>query len=748
MALVRWDARSGHSFGRGDHRLRNLRSNLAALLGLGALAGSVHAYATERLVRTPDAFKAAVRVLAPGDAVVLADGVWRDFEMVFVGEGTAAQPITLRAQTPGKVVISGKSNLRIGGRHLVVSGLTFKDGFSPSSEVIAFRQDGKALAFDSRVTDTVIDGFNKPDRGAEDYWVGLYGQNNRFDHNHLQGKLNKGVTLAVVLNSAESQQNHHRIDHNYFGPRPPLGSNGGETIRVGTSPFSRAQSLTVVEDNYFEGCSGEVEIVSNKSGGNIYRRNVFVRSQGALVLRHGDGNLVEDNVFLGGGLAHTGGVRVINAGQTVRDNYFQGLRGDGFTAALVLMNGVPNSPLNRYDQVLDARIEKNVFVDVNAVLFGAGADQERTLAPARSMLSRNVFLGSGDKAVFKAMAPVDGLTFAGNVIDGVAPLAGAPGFEARVIGRETLPDGRIYPDAAAREALGLKAPVKLLTREETGVAWYPKGDQTVAFDSGRILKVRPGRDQLSAAAAKAGAGDIIELAAGDYAQGQVVEVSQPLTFRAGTGAEPLVTFDHTPLFNLVGQGALKLQGLRLSGAKAQDAIGNAVIRVSPGYPPSNYAVELVDTEVSHLGGQAFAVLMGEKSTFADHVTISGSRFADISGAVLDLAGETGGSGLYGAETVDITGSLFTRLGGPVLDLQRGGTDESTFGPSVRVKDSAFRDIAPGQPSMRLDGVQVVKLDSNLFERAAPARVTIHVGTPDLSETGNTGAALEIVDQRK
>ncbi|WP_395442851.1 hypothetical protein [Caulobacter sp. UC70_42] len=42
----------------------------------------------------------------------------------------------------------------------------------------------------------------------------------------------------------------------------------------------------------------------------------------------------------------------------------------------------------------------------------------------------------------------------------------------------------------------------------------------------------------------------------------------------------------------------------------------------------------------------------------------------------------------------------------------------------------------------------MKLDSNLFERAAPARVTIHVGTPDLSETGNTGAALEIVDQRK
>ncbi|WP_158235469.1 polysaccharide lyase 6 family protein [Caulobacter sp. FWC2] len=728
--------------------MADLRSSLAALLGLGALAGSVHAYAAERLVRTPEAFTAAVRASTPGDSVVLANGVWRDFEMVFTGQGAPAKPITLRAQTPGKVVISGKSNLRIAGRHLVVSGLTFKDGFSPSSEVIAFRQDSE-LAFDSRVTETVIDGFNKPDRAASDYWIGLYGQNNRVDHNHLQGKLNNGVTLAVVLNSLQSQQNHHRIDHNYFGPRPPLGSNGGETIRVGTSEFSRTQSLTVVEDNYFEGCSGEVEIVSNKSGGNIYRRNVFVRSQGSLVLRHGDGNLVEDNVFLGGGVAHTGGVRVINAGQTVRNNYFQGLRGDGFTGALVLMNGVPNSPLNRYNQVLDARIEHNIFVDVRAVVFGAGADQERTLPPARSVLFGNVFLGSGGEAIFKATAPIDGLTFADNRVDGVAPPTGASGFEAKAIGRQTLPDGRVYPDAAARKALGLKAPVRLLAREETGVAWYPKGDRTVAFDSGRILKIKPGQDQLSAAAISAKTGDIIELATGDYAERRVIEISRPLTFRAAKGAEPVVTFERATLFNLVGRGALKLQGLRLSGASAPDAIGAAVIRASASYPLSNYAVELVDTEVSHLQtGKGFAVLKGEKNTFADHVTISGSRFSDISGTVLDLSSETGGSGLYGAETVDITGSQFTRLGGPVLDILRGGTDESTFGPRVRVKGSAFRDVAPGQPSMKLNGVQLVSLDGNLFERAAPARVTLHVGKPDLSEAGNTGAALEIVDQRK
>ncbi len=725
--------------------MRGLRvSSFAALWAFGALAGSVHAYAADRLVGTPEAYGVAVRASVAGDTVILANGVWRDFEILFTGEGAAAKPITLRAQTPGKVVLSGKSNLRLAGRHLIVSGLTFKDGYSPSPEVIAFRKDSKTLAFDSRVTETVIDGFNKPERAASDYWIGLYGQNNRVDHSHLQGKLNNGVTLAVVLNGAESQQNHHRIDHNYFGPRPPLGSNGGETIRVGTSEFSLTNSLTVVEDNYFEGCSGEVEIISNKSGGNIYRRNVFVRSQGALVLRHGNGNLVEDNVFLGGGVPHTGGVRVINADQTVRNNYFQGLGGDDFTSALVLMNGVPNSPLNRYNQVLNARIENNVFVDVKQVLFGAGADQERTLAPAQSTLSGNVFLGSGGKAVFKATTPTDGLTFTANVVDGVAPPESVSGFEAKTIGRETLPDGRVYPDVGARKALGLKAPIKLLSRDETGVAWYPKGDQTVAFDSGRILKIKPGQDQLSAAAAKAGAGDVIELAAGDYAEGQIVEIRQPLTFRAETGAKPIVTFDRATLFSLAGRGSLKVQGLKLSGANALDTAGNALIRASASYPLHNYAVELIDSEIVDLKG---GTLTGEKGTFADHMTIRGSSFTGGGGAVLQIAGETE-SGVYGVERVDVTNSQFAQLNAPVFDILRSGTDESTFGPQVRVRGSAFRDVAPGQPSMKLDGVQVVQLDANVFERAAPPRVTIHVGKPDLSVAGETDAALEIIDQRK
>jgi poly(beta-D-mannuronate) lyase len=91
------------------------------------------------------------------------------------------------------------------------------------------------------------------------------------------GKSNQGVTMAVRLDSAESQENRHRVDYNYFGPRPVLGSNGGETLRIGTSQYSLTNSFTTVENNYFDRCDGEVEIISSKSGGNTFRGRSHAR---------------------------------------------------------------------------------------------------------------------------------------------------------------------------------------------------------------------------------------------------------------------------------------------------------------------------------------------------------------------------------------------------------------------------------------------------------------------------------------
>ena len=171
------------------------------------------------LVKDQDEFLLAVENAEPGDVITLANGTWEDFEILFTGQGEEGNPIRLTAETPGKVILTGQSNLRLAGEYLEVSGLVFKDGYTPTSEVVSFRKNSKELANNSRITEIVIDDYNQPERQEVDFWVMMYGKNNRFDHNHIVGKRNKGVTMAVRLNSEDSQENYHIIDHNYFGPR-------------------------------------------------------------------------------------------------------------------------------------------------------------------------------------------------------------------------------------------------------------------------------------------------------------------------------------------------------------------------------------------------------------------------------------------------------------------------------------------------------------------------------------------------
>jgi len=67
------------------------------------------------------AFQEAVKNAQPGDTIVLANGKWNDFEILFTGEGEEGNPIRLVAETKGKVILTGQSNLRLAGNHLEVS---------------------------------------------------------------------------------------------------------------------------------------------------------------------------------------------------------------------------------------------------------------------------------------------------------------------------------------------------------------------------------------------------------------------------------------------------------------------------------------------------------------------------------------------------------------------------------------------------------------------------------------------------
>ena len=687
------------------------------------------------LVHSQAEYEAAVQAAKPGTTIALADGTWSDFRIVLKGRGRADAPVRLTAQTPGKVILNGRSDLRMSGEYLEVSNLVFRGGWSPSGEVVSFRTSGSERATHSRVTGVVIDHYNQPDRSQSDHWVAMYGKHNRFDHNQLVGKTNRGTTMVVIRDEKQGLDNQHRIDHNWFGPRPSLGSNGGETLRIGTSSDSLSASNSVVEDNWFEGCDGEVEIVSNKSGGNTYRRNVFYHSRGAMVLRHGDGNVVDSNIFIGGDKPHTGGVRIINGHQTVRNNYMEGLSGDGFGSAISIMYGVPNSPINRYMQVDHALIEHNTIIGAKRILIGAGMSDERSAAPINSRFTNNLIVGTDDPV--QVLGDLSGIAFSGNLQSPRVSAQLPTGVQSRDTSMTRADSGLLMPTGLA--GIGVSPDLRMIPRDQVGVDWYPKDAPVAGLDTGTQHDVTPGHDTLANAIATSAPGDRLQLAAGRYSVSQILAIKHPLTLQGPADGEATIVFSRSLLFDLQAGGSLRLSQLTIDGRDAPDEVGNAIVRAAAGSGAAHYILRIEDTRIRDLTvNRGFDVVALGNGTLADLVALRNVNIDNVSGTVISAAADREDRGTYNAERVEISGSSFKRVRGPVLDLYRGGTDESTFGPATEIRDSMFENVGGKDlPSLRLHGVQDAVIAGNTFIDSGAVRFTHSVGVPLLRAAGNT-----------
>ena len=382
----------------------------------------------------------AMQSAQPGDSIIMANGNWTNQSISFAGFGTSANPITLRAETPGQVVLNGASKLSISGDWLVADGLRFEGGALSSGNVVEFR-GSNGPATNSRFTNSAIVNYNPADISTRYFWVSMYGQSNRVDHNSFIGQNHSGVTVTVWRDSPAAD--YHQIDNNYFGDRPVGNDNGWETIRIGDSSESLSSSYTLVENNLFERTDGEIEIISNKSGNNTFRYNTFREAAGTLTLRHGDDNRVEGNFFLGEGKSQTGGVRVIGERQTLVNNYFQGLdgRADG---AISISAGVPNSALNGYYQVKDAMIAHNTIIDVNkaAITFDHDFSNGNQNLLAQNVTIANNLIWSTQDPLFDG-AEGSGWAWEGNIAYGqsLGPVAGNPGITVVNPGLSQSPDG-------------------------------------------------------------------------------------------------------------------------------------------------------------------------------------------------------------------------------------------------------------------------------------------------------------------
>jgi len=687
-------------------------------------------------VSSIEEFDEIVASLQPGDKVILANGTWTDVEFRFKAEGLPDKPIELKAEEPGKVIISGQSNLSFSGSHIIVSGLVFKDGFTPTSEVISFRTSKEDLANNSRVTNTVIDNFSNPERHDSDTWVAIYGKNNQFDHNSLTGKGNRGVTLAVKMTTEASRENEHLIEYNYFGPRQALGSNGGETLRIGTSHYSREYSNTVVQYNYFDRTGGELEIVSSKSCGNEFRGNVFFESQGTLTMRHGHYTLVENNYFLGNRVPNTGGIRIINENQTVRNNYMYGLTGHRFRGALVIMNGVPNGPINRYDPVVDSSIDNNIVVDSDHIQLCAGSDAERSASPVGSSMHNNIIMSKTNLSPFTVYDDISGISFEGNVLNEEADVPIESGFSKAPYSVAENKNGLLVPAQSLIDNIEF-GEVKLpVAKEDTGANFYPKLDNLSTFQSGSTLSVEAGTNTLLEALDSSKAGDTLLLEnGGEYLLTKYAVIDHPITIKTESGDKAIIRSEKLSFFILENGGALELENLWIDGAESPDQAGNNVISTSRYSMNRNYSLAVRNCKVTNLDvNHSFDFLKVYKNTFANSIEILDTEMTNITGSILSLDKELDDLGIYNVENVSIKGSKFTDVQGSVANIYRGGTDESTFGPIVVVEGNEFTNTGLGtrnktEASLKFHGVQKLHISDSSWNKSAPLELYLTNGEP-------------------
>lgn len=714
-----------------------------------------------------DALSKAVK----GDKIVIKNGTYKDVNIKFVGEGTEDTPITLSAETAGEVFIEGKSSLELSGNYLKVSGLFFRNGHSPKKNVIAFRTSPKDVANHSSITNCVILDFNNLERDKDNLWVQFYGKHNELSNCYLAGKTNGGPTVRVDLKGNQSIRNYHKIVNNHFGPRPRKGGARGETIQLGSSFTSMSPSNTTIANNLFEECNGEVEIISSKTNFNIIKNNVFYKSEGSVVTRHGNYVSVDGNYFIGDGENENyGGIRIINTGHWVTNNLFYKIKGKNFRSPIAIMNGIPKSPLNRYNQVTDVVVAYNTFVDSDSPFqFGVGTNitqaavlpksEIRSARPLRTEVVNNVIYNSeGDVNPIIEHDKADGVTFKSNVIDNngvaiendkgllvkdlsvtdigsnlAAPVNGFSdvepynGFDFDVITEDLLGKSRKNNNQIGAILNAENINLNLLDKTKYGADWFSNEIEAKKATIHTVANASELVEKLNAAES----GDIIDVKAGNYQLTNSLVVDKTITIQSSE--EVTLNYNgaaNSAAFLLQPYGKLLVKNIKLKGVNSQHAFATLKQNMS-----NHFGLEVVDSEISNFN----YALKVYKQAFSEEITFTNITILNCENG-LELSEETNDRGDYNTEYLTIDGCSFNNVRQNVIDYYRGGYDESTIGGNLLVQNSTFTNCGASEKNrilLNTRGIINVSIKDNVFKNNKVKLIALLWGAKNNSHSNNT-----------
>lgn len=724
-----------------------------------------------------DELNKAIDSCKAGDQIILANGIWKDVQIKFRGKGTKDKPITIKAETTGKVTIEGESYLKFGGEYLVVEGLYFKNGFSPSNAVIDFKISSKdkpdEISNNCKVTNCVIEDFNKPKRDKSDLWVQFWGRHNTLSNCYIAGKTNRGPTVRVSIAGIESINNYHQIVNNHFGPRPVKGGPSGETIQLGDSYTSMSPSHTMVANNLFEECNGEVEVISSKTNFNIFKNNVFYKSEGSLVTRHGNYSMIDGNYFIGDGENENyGGIRIINTGHWVVNNYFYGLKGKSFRSPLAVMNGIPKSPLNRYNQVTDVVVAYNTYVNCSSPWqFGVGTNiaqakvlpksEIRSARAIRTTVANNIIYNEkGLESIVVENDKADGVAFMKNIINnqGVAFKDFDGGIIEASLDLKKISDNMYIPtgipndfeafngfDFNTIETDLLRVSRKdnnsigaiigkdvfnpnILDKSKYGTTWF--SNEVEARDP--VIYTVTSAEELQTKINRASNGDVISLIKGVYNIDKSVVINKTLTIQSEPDAKAQLIFSgasNTPLFSLQPKGKLTINNIVLKGNISNYAFASLKQNMS-----NHFGLTVSNSEISNFN----YVLKAYKESFAERITFENTTISNCENGI-ELSEEKNDKGDYNTEYLTINNCNFNTIKANVIDYYRGGYDESTIGGNLLLTNSTFINCGAKEKNKRLlnhNGIVNVNITKNTFKNNPVQFVSILWGAKNNVESDN------------
>ena len=724
-----------------------------------------------------DELNKAIDSCKAGDQIILANGIWKDVQIKFRGKGTKDKPITIKAETTGKVTIEGESYLKFGGEYLVVEGLYFKNGFSPSNAVIDFKISSKdkpdEISNNCKVTNCVIEDFNKPKRDKSDLWVQFWGRHNTLSNCYIAGKTNRGPTVRVSIAGIESINNYHQIVNNHFGPRPVKGGPSGETIQLGDSYTSMSPSHTMVANNLFEECNGEVEVISSKTNFNIFKNNVFYKSEGSLVTRHGNYSMIDGNYFIGDGENENyGGIRIINTGHWVVNNYFYGLKGKSFRSPLAVMNGIPKSPLNRYNQVTDVVVAYNTYVNCSSPWqFGVGTNiaqakvlpksEIRSARAIRTTVANNIIYNEkGLESIVVENDKADGVAFMKNIINnqGVAFKDFDGGIIEASLDLKKISDNMYIPtgipddfeafngfDFNTIETDLLRVSRKdnnsigaiigkdvfnpnILDKSKYGTTWF--SNELEARDP--VIHAVTSAEELQTKINRASNGDVISLIKGVYNIDKSIVINKTLTIQSEPDAKAQLIFSgasNTPLFSLQPKGKLTINNIVLKGNISNYAFASLKQNMS-----NHFGLTVSNSEISNFN----YVLKAYKESFAERITFENTTISNCENGI-ELSEEKNDKGDYNTEYLTINNCNFNTIKANVIDYYRGGYDESTIGGNLLLTNSTFINCGAKEKNKRLlnhNGIVNVNITKNTFKNNPVQFVSILWGAKNNVESDN------------